>query len=257
MIRKRPSYRAWPKLRIEKKAFQIDREKVRLEYLSNPHYAWEDFCKLKEYNPGSDGRKQFSVRHWQQEWLAQQVQATEDGLMDEALATKRDIAKGRLAFPKEWGKTAVAMKQLSDYMVNQAIQAAAYDQQHAEFILKNPEAKRFKMHPKELATLALAQRRIQELHHASLLLPSQEAYQAIIPIRETDPQITEAESEEARLRAIEVELVGGGTLDENAMTQILNKWIDQQATPQVALGDLSNNDSNDSDLLPPHEVVVD
>ena len=228
-------YRPWPK-HYDGLRFVIDKDRLREEYLRNPHYSWEDFCAANTYKATWAAKKDFNIKAWQQEWLHQQVTASEDGLMNEALEVKKFIAKARLEFPKEWNDTAKAMKGLADSLLRKAMLNAKWDQENEAAILAGKAAPRSSMKTSELSSLADAMGKIQALQRNALLMPSQDVYKAAIPIRDADPVVVEAEQEESRLRSIEVALVGGGTLDDTKMTLILDKWIDQQAKAPPATG---------------------
>lgn len=242
--------RPWPK-KFDGMRFVIDREKLRDEFLRNPHYKWEDFCTDRGYKADARTKKEFPVKAWQQAWLQQQVEHTEDTLMKDAANLRHFIAQQRLEFPRQWERSAQAMKGLADFILERELRAARWDKENEEAILKDPTRARCHMKPSNLAFLASAQKTIQEIHRNALLLPPPgEAYKATIPIRETDPEVLDAEQEEQRLREIPVGLIGGGTLDEGKMTQILDRWIDQNAKAAEADKNLESLDDQDQPIDP-------
>lgn len=241
-------FRPWPK-KFDGLRFVYDKDKLRDEFLRNPQYEWGKFCEHAGYNPSPRHRNEFPIKLWQQMWLQQQVSQTEDSLMNEAVELRTFIARGRLQYPRQWSSTAEAMRQLSNHLLNRELANAQWDLDHAEEILANPNLVRCKITPANLAFLAGANKTIQEIQrHALLMPPPDQAYKATIPIRETDSDTLDAEQEEQRLKNIEPGLLGGGTLSEAKMTQILDKWIDQQAGDQKALPEPEALDDSDQPI---------
>lgn len=209
-----------------------DKDTLRDQYLNQNIYRWQDFCASYSYDPSPVLRGRFPVRIWQQQWMRQQIESHEERLINPAFEVKRFISDQRLLFPKVWNEAANAIKFINDHFLSKTIKEIRWDQEHEQEIWEGTVKSRVSLKPSEIVSLGQSQRIVQDIQREALLVPSQESYAAMVPIRDTDPEVVEAEAEGDRLRAIGTRLISGEALTDDKMTALLDRWIDNQSRPQ-------------------------
>lgn len=223
------SFRPWPK-RHDGVRRVVDKDKMRLLYMNSGHFSWVDFCKEYGFDPSAKKKQTFPVKSWINEKLQGQIEVREEQAITPALEVKSYILNERLKFPRLWNEEADRTLSLVKAYERNAILNAQWDIQNSEEIKLNPTKKRFNLKPSDLAFLATAKKTLQDIHRGSLLVPAVDAYKAIVPIKDMDPEVSQGEAEGERLREIGIKVLGCGALDHNTMTQMCAQWIDQNST---------------------------
>lgn len=233
----KPHYRNPPK-KWDGTRYIVDVEKVKQRFLASDSFAWADFCTEQEYNPTT--RQLFPVRAWIQEKLQQQVQIRDEGKIGKALDVKSIIQDERLNFPEMWNEESKNSLQIMQYMEMLIRSDIKHDVEQAEALkkglIKKEDVKpRFKTKPSEMAGIVNVKKSLQAIHMNALLIPPGDAYQSVVPLRELDNEIADADAESERLRSIGVEVIGNqAAMNQNEIAKMMAKWIDQAAKPEQA-----------------------
>lgn len=225
-------YRPFPK-NFEGK---LDKEKVREQYLAGPHYSWSKFCATHNYNP--DLRREFPIVEWHAAWKDKTLAAQAELLAESALALRSDVMLARAHTIRAQVEANIGLRKLYTKT------------------LQDTEAQALPVNPRELLTLATAQRMIQKCEFDALLMTAQVVHDPIDP---DASHITVGEDVEGeRLRSIPISLMSGEALTESKMQEILDKWIDQSPARDGSYAESKSEPADDlNEPLPPTEVESD
>ena len=219
-------FRPWPK-KFDGVRNVIDKEKLHQQYLDGAKYAWRDFCETKNYDPHPQKKQDFPVRVWQAEWIAHKVRESQEDAMDAVLDLKKYVQEERLKLPRTFNEMANVFRTLGTVIINQDLADARWDQEHAEFLKSNPEQRRFKMPPAKLSLMVNAQKRVMEMQQEALLIVRATAYQDVLPLKDPDPEETEAMAEGERLNSMGTTLIGAPTLSQKDVAAMMTEFVDQ------------------------------
>lgn len=220
-----PTHRPFPKC-FDGVRELIDKELVKEQYMQSKHFTWDDFCKEFEYD--RKNRAYFPFRSWRELKLQLEVELTDESLVQQQATVREKILKGRLEFPDKWSEESENTLQLVRAVESRLVMDHNWDMEHKKDITENPKLARFKPRIHEISALAHTKYTLMKLHQASLLMEGKDIYKAVIPIKDPDPEATQAFTEGERLRGMGYRLIGGGAVDHQSLTHLYKTWFDQE-----------------------------
>lgn len=221
-------YRPWPK-RFEGVRKVIDKDRIKELYLEGKVYEWAAFCQSHNFSPVKEYRNTFRFTAWQAEWINKWSQEHDDALVPAAIEVRRQILKARLELPKRWGDQAEAIRSLFAFALRREQLDAQHDNDNEEAIRKGTIKPKSKITPKDIATLAQTALLMNQLDRDALLLPAQEIYDKVIPIKQQDATESDESREDARLAALDIEIPGVVVGSQEDLAILMAKYIDQAA----------------------------
>jgi hypothetical protein len=190
----------------------IDKEKVREQYLAGENYVWSKFCAKHGYN--QDLRREFPIASWHYEWIATKSERRAELFTEDALSLQSEILPGRVS---------VLRAQLE---ANQTLRSVLSK------TIAVAQASPTPMSPKELQQLINAQKTLQQCEFDSLLMS---AHISKEPLELDSVHIHASEDREGeRLRNIPNTLMNGEVVTEEKMAELYKKWVDQSETNDLA-----------------------
>lgn len=206
---------------------QIDKKRIHEQYLAGPDYSWAEFCKRQGYNPSF--RHDFPLRTWQAEWKQRRLRDQEDLLVPERVNFRSEVLRRRI-----------------DTLRVQVADNSRLRSVHSRTLAAVEEAG-IPLSPKELLTLASAQRIIQRNEHDALLLTAAIHEEAVVdsPHYHSEEEMADA-LENERIKNAKVVVMGHEGVSEERLGEIVAKWFDQLNDSKEPLDGLSGLKEADS-----------
>lgn len=214
----------------------VDREKLREQYINNPHHDWYAFCRMYGYNDSPKLSRHFPIRRWRDDWIDNQIGVQDEEAKVRAIAVRADVIYRRLDFVTSWGHQAGKFRELLEFAINRHQLLANLE--HKLIVEAGGDAKKTKevldMEITECGSIELnrlldAAGKLQIIEMRSLLLNTKDSEQmqaAILP-PEKKTEGTDQTPEE-----LPVQIMGeGGTLSPAVkitdIERIMSGWYDQ------------------------------
>lgn len=241
-------FRPWPK-RHDGGRWVVDKERIKALYIEGKVYEWGAFCQTHNFNPAKATKAVLRFGAWQAEWLNLWTKVDDDALIPQAVKVRREVLTARLRLPGKWGEQAEQLQQMLNFILRNEGLAIKHDLENETKIKAGEVQAKSKITAFEVARLAHAQKVIMELERAALLLPSDDTYEKVVPIRQQDATEVEEDKEDERLAAMGVQVPG---VDPKDLAQLMAKFIDQAADqhPQI-------EDHSDADAIPAEGIPLD
>ena len=184
---------------------KVDKDAVRVLYVSDPDYSWTTFCTRHGFNP--DLRREFPISSWHVEWLSRNQELQAEVLVEQSFGLKGEVLRRRASAIRDQLAMTDQLRQLLGVTISAS------------------RAQGRILSSRELQHLANASKTIQQIEFNALLMTPQTRTD---PIEIDSPHIQGLENEEIdAMKSEPIHILGHEGTDRKQLAIEIAKHFDQ------------------------------